>query len=656
MTRPQPSTIPISETFSGDIGYRIEGVSDHHMPAGYEDYFCVIHEINVEMLSLQTLILRGSFTVDGDPGSLQNLYEEQSWKFHRTANLLKKNPRAKFNHPAPLFALLLNKHLQVVGTKIRTIKHPDLPVISDQSCELILLPDSYPPLAGLPEGSTYSYYDKKATIFYSDLILGAQYDFEIELEANAATFEFAPIFPYGTVTIEKFNASSQEYGFDALGIKVKPTRGKKFSEWYEESIDHKSNWQPRRQKFLSASAFRGTDMLFDVGSLVMVHEPKTEDDLDRIMNGLLLDLDKSIRLRGFETVRFSFIVSIPPNKNFEVNVRTIQRPLPPRIYEKMQSLPMYQDVLVRYDIFNLSHKKMRLRVETEILGYTEKARNVMFVHGLNSHGKKSRDVVFQCPILKRGLLEKLVKPERAMMHCVVADEDTREVLFDETRNIDLLANDEMVWGIKDIRSNTEFELQDFICAWITPRDSEGLIEKLRTEAAKLRQSKVFGDQTQTLNDIESHVRAVYDHLTSIGMTYVSQPYSSSSLSTSQRVVLPEVVLRNNAGNCIDLVVLFASILEGIGIFSLIFMPEGHAFIGWGNKDNPNEILFLETTVLGHCTFDEAVALGKKAYEKDFTMVGLQGDRMMPPFLMAQMRGCHIVDTMGVRYSGKISSR
>ena len=659
MTKPQPSTMPISESFTGDIGHRISGISDHHIPSGYEDYSCVIHELSAEMLSFQTLVLKGSFTIDGDPDSMKDMYKEQQWKFHRTRNLLEKNPHMdpKFKTPAPLFALLLNKYLQVVDAKIQIAKKGPLPLITDQSCELILLPDSYPPLAGLPKKEVYSYFDKKATIFYSDLILGERYDFEIELEANAGTFEFAPIFPYGTVSIEKFKAVSSEYGFEALGIKVKPIRDRNYPEWYEESIDHKVTMEPRRPNFKPATPFRGTDVLFDIESLVLDRKPETKEEFEKVMDSLLLDLGKKIELTDYETVRFSFLVMIPPDKEVEVNVRTIQRPLPPRIYEQMQSLPMYQDVLVRYDIFNLSHDKLRLRIETEILDYTEKARKIISIAGINNkRGKKSREAVFQCPRLKRGLLEQLIKPERAMMRCVVTNEDTKEVLFDETRNVDLLANDEMVWGLKDIRSNTEFELHDFICAWVTPRDSEGLIEKIRTEAAKLRPSKVFGDQPKTLGDIESHVRAVYDYLSNVGMTYVNQPFSSTSLSTSQRVVLPEAVLKNNAGNCIDLVVLFASILEGAGIYSLIFIPEGHAFIGWGNKDDSKEILFLETIVLGHKTFDEAMELGKKAFEKDFTFVGTPEGTMMPPFLVAQMRGCHIVDTGEVRYSGKISSR
>jgi len=659
--KPQPSSIPIFEGFMGDVGHRIEAVSDHHIPAGFANYRCVVHEMKLDMVSMLTMRLKMTFTIEGDPASIQNLYSEEQWKFHRTDNLLKKNPEVKdsFKTPAPLFALLLNKYLQIVSASVRTIGTPkNPPVIFDQSCDLLLLPDSYPPLAGLPDGETYSYYAKKATIFYSDLILYTRYEFDVEFEANAGTFEFAPMFPYGKVVIENVETtSSGDYGFNVMGFKVRPRYADNFPTWYQESIDHKADWQPRgRPQFAAASPFRGEVPLFNIESEILSYEPKTAEEAAKLMEDMLIEPDTRIELANYETVRFGALVTIPPDKDVEVNVRTIQRPLPPRIYEQMQNLPMYQDVLVRYDIFNLSHKKLRLRIETEILDYTDKARKIIMIPGMNNkQGKRCREMLTQCPRLKRGLLEELTAPAHATMHCVVTNEDTKEVLFDETRNVDLLANDEMLWGLKDIRSNTEFELHDFVCAWITPRDKEGLIEKVRTEAAKLRPSKVFGDATGTLGDIESHVRAVYDYLAQNGMTYISQPFSAMSLPDSQRVVLPEVVLRNNAGNCIDLTVLFASILEGVGIHSYLFLTKDHAFIGWGNKSKLDELLFLETTVIGANLFDEARQLGRQAFLDNFTFKG-GNPTIMPPFLAARILGTYIVDTKEVRYSGKISTR
>ena len=127
-------------------------------------------------------------------------------------------------------------------------------------------------------------------------------------------------------------------------------------------------------------------------------------------------------------------------------------------------------------------------------------------------------------------------------------------------------------------------------------------------------------------------------------------------SQGQRIVLPEVVLKNKAGNCIDLTVLFASILEGAGLYSLIFLTEDHAFIGWGNKNKPQEMIFLETTVIGQLDFDKAREAGKKVFQDKFTMIGAPNNWMPPLGLMGMIRGCHLIDTAEIRYSGKVSVR
>lgn len=654
--KPQPKTVPITDTFSGDIGLWMEGVSDHHFPAAYGDFSCVVELMQVEMTSFQSMHLKLIFAVGGDPQRIGRLYEEEGWKFLRTESILKKHPEAEqtLRTPAPIFALMLNKYLQVVGGTCR-VKYQNPAVVCDQSAELLMLPDSFPPLTEKRPKDKHHYYHKKATVFYTDLHVGERYEFDIDLEANGPIFEFAPLFPYGRVEIQKTETNGNDYVIEPLGVVVRPTVSDQFPDWYEAEMKRKEAFEPREPHFKPASPWRGESPLFDV--LRGVSKPETKEEVRKILERLTLDLGKPIVLQNYDTVRFAFGILIPPDKNIEIIIRSIRRPLPTRIYEQMQRLPHYQDVLVRYDIFNLGAKKLRLRVETEILDYTDKAVRVVFVHALNNRqGRKAREVVTQCPRLKRGVMESVIKPEKATMLCKVINEDTKDVLHEETINIDLLANDEMIWELNDVRSNTKYNLHEFVCAWITPRDSEGLIEAVRRGAALRRPSRAFGDGAGTLSDIESHARAVYEHLAESGLVYVSQPFSAMPTSNGQRVVLPEVTLRNKAGNCIDLVILFASILEGAGYYSLIFLTKDHAFVGWGNKDNPREMIFLETTVIGHADFDEAKRLGREAFEKDFTLVGLPPDKMLPVAMMGMIRGNYMVDTREVRYSGRIASR
>ncbi len=660
--RPQPRTSPIVDSFTGDVGFSIEGVSDHHMPFKYDHLHCVIDLMRIEMVSFQVLKIKLIFTIKGNLDNLRTLYDGEGWKYRRTDSVLKKYPEfmGQWKHPAPIFGLMLNKYLQVVSANCR-VKYHNPPVIIDQSADLVALPDSFPPLADMPENENYHYYDKKTTLFYTDLYLNQEYEFDIELEANAGTFEFAPLFPFKNVQINRIETVHGEYSFEPLGNLVKPIKSKHYSDWYEYELQrHETIGMPERgaPRFKAASTFRGEIPLFDIAKEVLRSQPKSQAEIQTAVEAMFVDLNRPITLKDYETIRFGFMVMIPADKDVEVNVRTIQRPVPIRIYEQMQKMKNYQDVLIKYDIFNFSHDKKRIRIETEILDFTEKAVKVIFLPPINNkRDQKARIMLTQCPRLKRGLLEQLTKPEKAMMHCKVMDEDTKEIYFEETVDVNLLPNDEILWELKDIRSNAKYGMHEFICSWITPRDNEGLIEKVRTAAALKRPSRSFGDgDFSDLSNIDSHVRSVYEHLSDYGLIYVSQPFSAMPSSTGQRIVLPEVVLKNKAGNCIDLTVLFASILEGAGLYSLIFLTEDHAFIGWGNKHRPKDILFLETTVIGQANFDEAKALGEKAFKDNFSMIG-GPDNWMPPLgMMGIIKGCHLIDTAEIRYSDKITRR
>jgi hypothetical protein len=99
--------------------------------------------------------------------------------------------------------------------------------------------------------------------------------------------------------------------------------------------------------------------------------------------------------------------------------------------------------------------------------------------------------------------------------------------------------------------------------------------------------------------------------------------------------------------------LFASLLEGVGIFSIIFLTENHAFIGWGNPRKTKEMFFLETTLMGSGTFDDAKRISEETFKKNFLFIG--ADDPMPD-IMAFDKGRHIIDLKRVRSEGIVSKR
>ncbi len=660
MTKPQPRTLPFTNAFSGGDHYEVRGVTEHYFPSKYQDISATVHTFEIEIQNFKEMIIKTRFRLDGASDAIKNLYTDESWKFRRTQDLLDRFPvqDEKLRTPAPLFALMLNKYLQVVDAKIHRATSMVNELVYDNDADMLVLPTSFPPLCDMPTDENYTYYDKKSVVFYSDIQLGVEYEAIIHLEANAGTFEFAPLFPYGTVNIEKFKMTdSSEYEIQCVGWKVPPTTSKEFPDWFQYQLDRLGKFEPEmRPHFRPALPYRGTFPLFNLAEeFILTSGDLSEREVFKKIMETEVDLSGEITLHDYETIRFGFSITIPLNKNIDVIVKTIKRPLPPRLYEQMQKLPNFRDALVEYTVFNLSHEKLRLRVETEILGYTEKEMKVIFLHGINNKkNQKAQLNLTQCPRLKKDVLEQLTIPANATMVCKVTNEDTKEVLFEESFPVDILANDEMVWELNDLRSNHKYHLHDFICAWITPTDRNGLMDKVRSEARSYHPDNTLGHKLETLGDVRLHVKAVYDYLASQGINYLNQPISSLNSTTGQRVVLPERVLQNKAGNCIDLTVLFASILEGLGLYSLIFLTPNHAFIGWGNKHNHKEIIFLETTLLGASDFDTAMAQGRKNFEDNFLLIDGKDGMFIPD--IQRMKGMVMVDTLKARHSGQVSAR
>jgi hypothetical protein len=73
------------------------------------------------------------------------------------------------------------------------------------------------------------------------------------------------------------------------------------------------------------------------------------------------------------------------------------------------------------------------------------------------------------------------------------------------------------------------------------------------------------------------LKALYNAVRDYGMSYVSDVITTES--GYQRVRDPVTVLRDHSGNCIELSILFASMLESMGFRTIIVFPEGHAVVG-----------------------------------------------------------------------------
>lgn len=662
--KPQPSQYPISE---GTVGYsmssRIRGVTEVYFPSSFSSILCRVHKFHEEILGFRKTVLTTEFTLEGDRVHFDNPYFEEVWKQAATANFFQfigKAPRGS-GVIAPTFAVMLNQSQRVESAELK-IDGVTEEVFFDQSPDILIAPSSYPPLTELPEGDGYLYYEKKSTVFYTPLKAGKRYQLTIQLE-NLGVSEFVPLFPYGVTEFQDSYptiSSSSSLEVVSMGyLEISRQKANRFPDWLEYHLNRDIG-VPAPSHIRPANFWRGEFPGFNpLTEYAHLFEDKDMDDdakLAKIMatkHHEMTDL-RGRKLKEFETFRPMQIISIPSDMDFDISVKTINKPLPTRIYEQLQNLPNYQDVLIEYDVINLSNERKELRFETEIVGITDQTVKILSVPGLNNEEKKpARVVVAHCPRMQFGILERISSGHKATLSAKVYENKTGELIYTQTFEISLLPHDQIIWELRDVRNSQTYNLAEFVVAWVNPTDAQGLLDAARAGAIKYHPDNALGHETDGLPAIQLHAKAVYDYLAKdAGLRYLSQPFTSRDVENSQRVVLPERVLANKAGNCIDLSVLFASILEGFGISTLILMTPGHAFVGWGNPDRTSEMIFLETTVINTKTFEEAMLIGRQNFLDNFLFVGAED----PIHFLMATNGCHIVDVASARKNGIISRK
>jgi len=99
-------------------------------------------------------------------------------------------------------------------------------------------------------------------------------------------------------------------------------------------------------------------------------------------------------------------------------------------------------------------------------------------------------------------------------------------------------------------------------------------EELRTAGLP---DGIDGYQNRDRKRVLALVTAFYRAAQALGIGYVSAPPSFER--TGQKIRLPDTVLRDRLGCCLDLTVLFAAALEQMGLAPLLFLVREHAFVG-----------------------------------------------------------------------------
>ncbi len=196
-----------------------------------------------------------------------------------------------------------------------------------------------------------------------------------------------------------------------------------------------------------------------------------------------------------------------------------------------------------------------------------------------------------------------------------------EKLANNTFDVQLLAFDE--W-------NGNLSIPEIITAFIIPNSP--VISNILKNAAQYMEkwtsnSALNAYQSNNPNRVKQQMAAIYQALSDFGIDYVSPPASFED--RGQKIRLPQEIETYKIGTCLDLALLYASVLEAAKLNSIIVFIEGHAFVGcWlinecfpegafadysllskRVADGINEICLVECTAFAgkqQVNFDEAV--------------------------------------------------
>ncbi len=95
--------------------------------------------------------------------------------------------------------------------------------------------------------------------------------------------------------------------------------------------------------------------------------------------------------------------------------------------------------------------------------------------------------------------------------------------------------------------------------------------------------QLVADDANAAGVVDPQVQAIWAALQhDLTVNYINPPPSYTS--QSQRLRSPTEIFRGQAATCIDLALLFASCLEFVGIYPVVFLVTGHAFPGYWRSD------------------------------------------------------------------------
>lgn len=173
------------------------------------------------------------------------------------------------------------------------------------------------------------------------------------------------------------------------------------------------------------------------------------------------------------------------------------------------------------------------------------------------------------PTMVASIMEKTLTTFHIKVLASCNDEGKKEV-YAKDYQIDVMPFDQWL-GISI--------LPQTLASFVLPNHPaiSNIVVKAAQILKQLSNSSSFTEyQSGNSNEVRKQVAAIYGALHAENLVYRSIPASYEEVG--QRITLPDQVLASKLGNCLELTLLFASVLESVGINSGVVVQKGHAYL------------------------------------------------------------------------------
>ena len=200
------------------------------------------------------------------------------------------------------------------------------------------------------------------------------------------------------------------------------------------------------------------------------------------------------------------------------------------------------------------------------LSFSNNAFHTYDMHINKLNKLEDKDITPPFIVVDNTMLENIIEPTPAFLKIIIKDVDS--VIEEKEIPFNILPLSQLGYN-----ENVSFDNRLF-AKFITPLAPK--VKQITIDAEAILDRAIIGYQNSDKNKRIEEIEAIYKAIHNYGILYQNYPAKRLAI---QRVRMPEEVINDKKGTCLDLAILFSSCLEEVGYNSILMFGETHALAG-----------------------------------------------------------------------------